>query len=196
MDVKMTRRCFFVLPLVVGPLTAQKNQPAAQEIQPSPAEHYFTDVVLVNQFGQPMRFYTDLLKDRVVVVNAFFSACKDSCPMMAGTYSKLQDVLGTHLGKDAYLISISVDSESDTPEKLKAYGERFHARPGWFFLTGKKENVEFALNKVGLKPPRKEDHLTVFMIGNLATGLWKKALGLASAEEISKIVQKVLRNED
>lgn len=168
---------------------------AAQEAQ-SPAEHYFTDVTLVNQFGKPMRFYSDLLKGRVVVINAFFSACKDSCPMMAGTYAKLQDVLGTHLGKDAYLISISVDSESDTPEKLMAYGERFHARPGWFFLTGEKQNVEFALHKVGLKPPRKEDHLTVFMVGNLSTGLWKKVQGLASAEEIAKVVQKVLRNED
>jgi protein SCO1/2 len=193
MDLRVTRRCFFGLPLVAASLAAA--QAAAQENQP-PAQHYFTDVVLVNQFGQPMRFYTDLLKDRVVVINAFFSACKDSCPMMAGTYSKLQDVLGPHLGKDAYLISISVDSESDTPEKLKAYGERFHARPGWFFLTGKKENVEFALNKVGLKAPRKEDHLTVFMVGNLSTGLWKKAFGLASAEEISKVVQSVLRNQD
>jgi protein SCO1/2 len=192
MDLRITRRCFFGLPLAATSLAATQ---AAQETQP-PAQHYFTDVVLVNQFGQPMRFYTDLLKDKVVVINAFFSACKDSCPMMAGTYSKLQDVLGPHLGKDAYLISISVDSESDTPEKLKAYGERFHARPGWFFLTGKKENVDFALNKVGLKAPRKEDHLTVFIVGNLSTGLWKKAFGLASAEEVSKVVQSVLRDRD
>jgi len=184
---KLTRRSLLSLPLLAAPLAAlQENQPAAQR--------YFTDVVLVNQFGQPMRFYSDLLKDHVVVINAFFSACKDSCPMMAGTYSKLQDVLGLHLGKDAYLISISVDSESDTPEKLKEYGERFHARPGWFFLTGKKENVEFALTKVGLKPPRKEDHLSVFMVGNLATGLWKKAFGLASAGEVAKVVESVLKD--
>jgi len=76
-----------------------------------------------------------------VVINAFFSACKDSCPMMAGTYAKLQDVLGSHLGKDAYLISISVDSESDTPEKLKAYvrgGGHLvaEARLGWSNESG------------------------------------------------------------
>jgi protein SCO1/2 len=41
------------------------------------------------------------------------------------------------LGPDFHLVSISVDPERDTPERLAAYGARFGANPlAWSFLTG------------------------------------------------------------
>ena len=48
----------------------------------SPARRYFTDVLLVNQHGKTMRLYSDLLRDKVVVIHVFFSACKNTCPVM------------------------------------------------------------------------------------------------------------------
>ena len=96
----------------------------------SPAEKYFSDVELINQDGQRMRFYTDVLKDKVVIINTFFATCNGVCPPMNRTLAKIQDALGDRLGKDAFLVSISVDPEMDTPPRLKEYGRKFHARPG------------------------------------------------------------------
>jgi hypothetical protein len=42
-----------------------------------------------------------------------------------------------------YLISITVDPVTDTPARLKEYAAKFHARPGWYFMTGTQENVNF-----------------------------------------------------
>jgi cytochrome oxidase Cu insertion factor (SCO1/SenC/PrrC family) len=90
-----------------------------------------------------------------------------------------------------YLISITVDPVTDTPARLKEYAAKFHARPGWYFMTGTQENVNFALNKLGQYVADKNDHSSIMIIGNEATGLWKKAFALAQAEELIKIVEGV-----
>lgn len=161
---------------------------------PPAAQQYFTDVVLTDQDGKPERLYSDLLKGHVVIINAFFTACKDSCPVMAGNFARLQTAFADRLGKDMFMLSLSVDPANDTPAILKQYAERFKAREGWYFLSGSEENVYFALGKLGLYPEsgKRDNHLTVFIIGNEPTGLWKKARGTARPDEILQVVQSVL----
>jgi protein SCO1/2 len=160
----------------------------------SGAQKYFTDVVLVNQNGQKMRFYSDVLQGKVVVINSFFATCQGSCLPMSRNLEKVQEALGDHLGKDVYIVSISVDPTVDTPASLKEYAKKVHARPGWFFLTGEKANVEFTLRKLGHFVEEKTDHLNIFIIGNERTGLWKKAFGLAPSDQLVKVVESVLND--
>ena len=159
------------------------------------AHNYFTDVQLVNQNGDTMRLYSDLIEGKIVIINSFFASCNGSCPVMAGAFAKIQKHLGDRVGKDVHLISISVDPVNDTPAKLKEYAKRFHARPGWYFLTGKKENVDFALQKLGQYVDDKNAHLNVIIIGNQRTGLWKKAFGLAKPEDLISIVDSVVNDK-
>jgi protein SCO1/2 len=70
-----------------------------------------------------------------------------------------------------------------------------NAGQGWYFLTGNKESVEFALKKIGHFVDNKESHLNIFIIGNERTGLWKKAFGLAKSEELMKVVESVLADK-
>lgn len=180
--------------------TASAQQPAAQQPTAPPAtnstesaaEKYFTDIQLVNQNGEKMRFYHDLLQGKTVIINSFFATCQGSCLPMTRNLEKVQEALGDRLGKDARIISISVDPDVDTPTELKAFSKKFHARPGWYFLTGSKENVEYVLKKLGQFVEDKNDHLNIFIIGNERTGLWKKAFGLAKSEELIKVVDSVL----
>jgi protein SCO1 len=160
----------------------------------SPAQKYISDVELINQDGEKVRFYTDVLKNKIVVINTFFTRCTSICPPMNRNFEKIQDALGERLGKEAFLVSISVDPETDTPTRLKEYGRRFHARSGWIFLTGKKENVDWALYKLGQYVETKDNHTSIFIIGNEPKGLWKKAMGLAKAEELIRIVDDVINN--
>jgi protein SCO1/2 len=166
--------------------------PSARER--SPAERYFSDVELINQDGEKVRFYSDVLKNRVVVINTFFTTCQSICPPMNRNFEKIQEALGARLGKEVFLVSITVDPETDTPTRLKEYGRRFHARPGWIFLTGKKENVDWALYKLGQYVETKDNHTSIFIIGNEPKGLWKKAMGLAKAEELIRIVEDVIND--
>ena len=161
----------------------------------SPAHKYFTDVELITQNGQKVKFYSDLLQGKVVIINSFFATCQGSCLPLNQNLAKVQEALGDRLGKDVYILSISVDPTVDTPTNLNAYAKKLHARPGWYFLTGAKENVDFALKKIGQFVDDKQDHLNIFIIGNERTGLWKKAFGLAKSEELVKVVESVLNDQ-
>jgi protein SCO1/2 len=189
-----------MLSIVLGAsLTVQAQQPAASPAadaaaQVSAAQKYFTDVQLVNQNGQKMRFYNDLLRNKVVIINSFFATCAGSCLPLNRNLEKVQEALGDRMGKDVHIISISVDPAVDTPANLKEYAKKLHARPGWFFLTGTKQDVDFALKKIGHFVDQKESHLNVFIIGNERTGLWKKAFGLAASDNLMKVVESVIND--
>jgi protein SCO1/2 len=180
-----------LLLLSFGLITAHAQQPATE----SPAQKYFSDVELLNQDGEKMRLYTDLLEGKTVIINSFFASCQGSCLPLMRNLQKVQEALGDRLGKDARIISFSVDPAVDTPTALKAYAKKLQAKPGWYFMTGDKESVEFALKKLGQFVESKEAHLNLFIIGNDRTGLWKKAFGLAKSEEIVKVVDSVINDQ-
>jgi len=161
----------------------------------SPAQKYFTDVELLNQDGKKVRFYSDVLKGKTVVVNAFFTTCTSVCPPMNRNMEKIQEVLGDRIGRDVFLVSMTVDPETDTPARIKDYAQKFHAGPGWIFLTGKKENLDWALYKLGQYVEQKDDHKTIFIIGNEPTGLWKKAFGMANVAELVQVVESVVNDK-
>lgn len=194
---------FFVTLLVLSLGTAVAAQePAAapantSEAKPttSSAEKYFTDIELVNQNGEKMRFYRDLLQGKTVIINTFFATCQGSCLPITRNLEKIQEALGERLGQDVRIISISVDPTVDTPGELMAFGKKFHARPGWYFLTGSKENVEFVLKKLGQFVENKQDHYNIIIVGNERTGLWKKGFALAKSEELIKVVESVINDK-
>lgn len=174
---------------------AQQNPNTPEDPTTAVAHAYFTDVRLITQNGDSVRLYSDLLKAKVVVINTFFGTCTGACPKISGVLAGLQERLGDHLGKDVFFLSFSVDPETDTPQELKEYAKRFHARPGWLFLSGEKANVDLALAKLGQKVAQKEDHLTIFMVGNNKTGLWKKVLAPdCTADMLKTIVDSVLKD--
>ena len=165
---------------------ARTSKPAAN----AAARKYFTDTPLIDQDGREVRFYTDLVASRVVVVNVFFTACNGSCLVMSKTLADVQ----ARFGKDVQIISITVDPENDTPARLKAYADRFGAKPGWVFLTGEKGNVRQVLSKLGQFVENKDAHSSVMIVGNDRTGLWKKGFGLAGPEKLTDLVAGVLND--
>jgi len=204
----MTRRTFILLILLVGVFTTTQAQKPAPPAEPhdhshmsntaeasSPAQKYFTDVELINQDGKKVHFYSDVLKGKTVIVNAFFTSCTSVCPPMNRNMEKIQEALGDRVGRDVFLVSMTVDPETDTPARMKEYAKKFHAGPGWLFLTGKKENLDWALYKLGQYVENKDDHQTVLIIGNEPTGLWKKAFGMANVAELVQVVESVVNDK-
>ncbi len=138
---------------------------------------YFPNAPLVNQDGETLRFYDDVIKGKVVTINFMFTSCGDSCPMETAKLRKVQEMLGGHAGKDVYMYSITVDPERDTPAALKAYMQKFNVGPGWQFLTGKKEDIDLIRKKLAMYNDDEDelsDHAINFVLGNEATGQWLK----------------------
>lgn len=138
--------------------------------------NYFPNVTLTTQDGKQVKFYDDLIKGKVVAIELFYTQCLDICPLETARLAQVQQMLGDRVGKDIFFYSLSIDPERDTPGQLKAFAEKYHAGPGWTFLTGKKEDIELISKKLGLyRPPDPSDrdgHEPHLLIGNEATGQW------------------------
>lgn len=146
---------------------------------------YFTDLKLVTHEGQEMRFYSDLLKDRLVVINFFYTNCP-TAQMSLVTLFKLQKMLGNQLGEEIHLLTLSVDPQRDTLRAIQEYAARFNPQKGWMFLTGKRENVETINFRLGNRNPAPEAHIQVFLLGNLKKGRWIRLPESASALAVSE----------
>jgi protein SCO1/2 len=144
---------------------------------PACAAAEYPNVPLINQDGETLYFYDDVIKDKVVTINFMFTSCGDSCPMETAKLRKVQEMLGEHAGKDVYMYSITVDPDRDTPEALKAYMQKFNVGPGWQFLTGKKADIDLVRKRLAMYSKEEEelsDHAINFVLGNEATGQWFK----------------------
>ena len=150
------------------------------------------DVEVLDQDGNELHFYRDLIKDKTVAINFIFTNCTTICPPLAATFARVQKEMGDKVGKDVHFISISVDPLTDTPERLKAWGAKFKAGPGWTFVTGEKQEMDKLLNALGAAVSKREDHTPAMIIGNDAKGVWTRTYGLAKTSQIVGLILDVM----
>ncbi len=138
------------------------------------ARRYFTDRRVVTQDGEELRFYSDVLKDRVVVVTLFYTECTAMCPLTNQKLAELQEVLGDAMGREYFFVSVSLDPETDTPEVLKKYAANFDAKQGWYFLTGDKQDLREIARRLGQVDDNIATHSPFFMLGNVPRAHWSR----------------------
>lgn len=141
--------------------------------------NYFPNIPLISHAGKTLRFFDDLIKDKVVAINFIYTSCSDSCPLETARMAQVQRILGDRVGRDVFFYSISIDPERDTVEVLNKYAKKFNAGPGWTFFTGNKADIIVLRKKLGLyiEEIQKEDsidHNLNLIIGNQKTGRWMK----------------------
>lgn len=79
------------------------------------------------------------LAGRVWVADFIFTTCAGPCPLMSTHMAALQRATAD---LDVQLVSFTVDPETDTPDVLAEYAERYQADPErWLFLTGAKQAI-------------------------------------------------------
>ena len=150
------------------------------------------DVEVLDQEGNTLHFYSDLIKGKTVAINFIFTNCTTICPPLAATFARVQREMGDKVGKDVHFISISVDPLTDTPERLKAWGAKFKAGAGWTFVTGTRQEMDKLLYALGASVSRREDHTPSVIIGNDVKGVWTRTYGLAKTSLMVGLIEDVI----
>ena len=104
---------------------------------------------------------SETTKDKILVVDFFFTTCGTICPKMTTRMAGLQVNLPTHdkAYDDVLFLSYTVDPAHDTPEVLKAYAREHHADTArWKFLTGDAATI-YRLGNTGYLISALEDTL-------------------------------------
>lgn len=170
--------------------------PAGEKANAQPAQAYISmtipDLEVKDQNGNKLHFYTDLVKGKVVVINFIYTDCTYVCPMQGTSFSRLQSALGERLGKDVSLISVSTDPVTDTPERLKAWSEKFGAKQGWKLVTGEKIPMDKLLLALSGDAARKGVHSAIALIGSEAKGLWVRTYGLEEPQRMIEMIDRIL----
>lgn len=175
-----------------GPVVAQARAPSDREIKVGSLELSLPDAELLDQDGRKVRFYSDLIKGRVVILSFFFTSCEYVCALQGGNFAQLQQKLGDRLGRDVHLILLTRDPAVDTPQKLKAWGKRYGVRSGWTLLTGRPEEVDKVIAALtGDRIGQVEAHSSGIYLGNDATRRWTYTSGLTPADTLVKSLERL-----
>ena len=109
--------------------------------------HKVKNIHFTNQLGKKVSL--DDLKNKVLVIDFFFTRCPTICPGLAMRMKKLQN---SFIKNDSIVqfISISVDPEHDSVPQLRKFADRFNINHDtWWMVTGdKKEIYDFALHEL------------------------------------------------
>ena len=146
------------------------------------------DVVVYDQEGKRLNFYSDVIKGKTVAINFIFTTCTTICPPLTAIMRQIQREMGARVGRDVLLVSVSVDPLTDTPERLKSFAAKFDAGPGWTFVTGRKTDIDKLLRALGAYVNDKNNHTPIILVGNERTGYWTRSYGLAPASTIVRLI--------
>jgi protein SCO1 len=155
---------------------------------------FFPDVVLRTHQGRKVRFYSDLIKDRIVTINFMYAKCEGVCVPTTANLLKVQEMLGRRVGHDIFMYSITLKPDVDTPAVLAEHARLHGCKKGWTFLTGAPDDIELLRRKLGFTSPNpaedwdKANHVGMVRIGNEPLKLWLACPGTARPEAIAKAI--------
>jgi protein SCO1/2 len=153
---------------------------------------YFPNTELVTSDGEKVRFYDDLLKDKVVILNMMYAKCDGVCPTTIANLKAARKILRREINHDIYVYSITIKPEQDSPAALKEYASTHGVDdPQWLFLTGKPDDVDLLRHKLGFADSRPEvdrdktRHSGMLRYGNEPMAIWGMCQGSAEPEWIA-----------
>lgn len=196
----MRRRAWFALATggpFAGVLLARYTSDAARSRAGGFRAGYFPNVVLRTHENEAVRFYDDLLKDKVVVINFMYARCEGICPSVTSNLVQVQRILGERVGRDIFMYSITLKPKEDTPEVLKRYAQMHGVQPGWLFLTGRPTDIELIRRKLGAVDPDPavdadtSNHIGLIRYGDEALERWAACAGQATPTWIARSILSV-----
>ena len=149
------------------------------------SEHRYAlpELTLVDQGGEPVPVRSLLEGDEPVMLNFIFTTCTTICPVMSATFAQVQEELGPAREK-VRMVSVSIDPEHDTPERLREYAERYKAGPQWRFLTGDLDDSIAVQKAFDVYRGNKMSHEPTTLLRVSQDGPWVRLDGIASAAQI------------
>ncbi len=194
----MDRRRFFVGAAATALVPFALAMPANAASMHQDGAEWFTNVEVSTHDGQTFRFYDDLLKGKIVLVNFFYTDCDELCPLATQNLALVQALLGPRVGKDIFMYSISLRPERDTPERLAAYARAHGVGPGWLLLTGKSDDIDLLRHRLGFvdsdpaQDADPEQHLGTVRIANEPMHRWIMTPALLNPAAIVRALKRAI----
>jgi protein SCO1/2 len=147
------------------------------------------DLTLTRADGTRVQLRHELDDGRPVILNFIFTSCAAVCPVMNRTFAEIQRRLDG-AGKNAHLVSITLDPEEDTPAKLRALAQKLGAGPGWSFYTGTAEAIVAAQRAFDAYRGDKMNHAPLTFVRAAPGAPWVRLDGFVGADRVLKALER------
>jgi protein SCO1/2 len=154
-------------------------------VKRSMMEFKLTPTPLVRHDGAKTTLSKELEGNKPTVLAFFYTSCTTVCPVTSQILAGTQALLGKDL-QGARILSISIDPEYDTPERLTAYRQKFDAQPQWQHYTGTLADSIAAQKVFGAYRGDKMNHVPLIFINGGGKKSWVQLQGFPSAEQVVK----------
>ena len=154
------------------------------------------DVALYTQDGKCVRLTEDLLRDRVVVIHLLYAGWAGHARLMRNL-ERVHDLLRDRFGRDAWLLSLCIDRNVDSSEKLAAYAGPGAERDGWLTLTGDGQAIDAVRRALGACDPDpaldadRSRFAGVLTLGSDRTGRWASLPALLDPVDIVARIRRL-----
>ncbi len=99
------------------------------------------DITLLDQHGQQVSLAS--LKGKPILFDFIYTTCPGPCLMLTARMKRIANQLGSALGPEVRIVSLTVDPEHDRPPQLLTYAnDQGVNRKGWLFLTGTPNQID------------------------------------------------------
>ncbi|MDN5199745.1 SCO family protein [Fulvivirgaceae bacterium BMA10] len=134
------------------------------------------------------------LQGDVLVMVMIYTSCQAACPRLVADMRNIESQIGGQLKDEVKLILVSIDPETDTPERLKAFAkENQMDNDQWLFLQGTEASVREFANVLAVKykqiSPMDFSHSNIISVFDQKGVLQhqQEGLGVDNKETIAKI---------
>ncbi len=158
---------------------------AAAKYKRTVEKYKVPDVTLVNQDGKRINLKTFLDGDKPVILDFIYGTCTTICPVLSIGFSHFQKKMGPDVDK-VRLVSISIDPDNDTPQVMKEYLQRYNAREGWDFLTGKRDDIIKVMRAFDAYVTNKMNHYPLTILHGPGEENWIRINELLSTSDLMK----------
>ena len=165
-------------------------------------ERSFPNFTLTSSSGRRHKFYDDLIKDKIVVLNFMYADCNGICPTITANLREVRKILDQEVKKDIFIYSLTIQPEVDTPAKLREYAAMHRINDSrWLFLTGKSDEVDTLRHLLGFADPNPEidkdktRHSGMIRYGNEPLAIWGSCQGSGEPHWIAQEIQFAVPRE-
>lgn len=134
----------------------------------------------------------------VLVVVMIYTSCKAACPRLVADMRNIEAKVKSEANQPVKYILVSIDPETDTPERLKAFAiENQMNTEQWVFLQGSDENTREFANILAVKykeiSPLDFSHSNIISVFNQQGVLvhQQEGLGVDNKATVDKIIELV-----
>lgn len=196
-STRIAARTLLLLALCAAPALAHgpgghAKPPGEAPRVPTRTEVRVPDAQLLDGAGRERRLVSEVMRDRVVVVDFVYTSCSSVCPALSAIMASVQNDLTERLGSEVLLLSVAIDPANDTPRAIAAKAKELKASDDWIWLTGSHAEIATTLRAFGLQAGGMESHAPVIMVGRASSTAWRRFVGFPRPADVTAAVQEML----